>query len=87
MKTKKLTALRGPKLFGKVMPREHDATKTIWTAGIYSASVRDIGSSWFFDWGGGSAQGYATRAAAKLGLERDIRGGGMRALALGWEPK
>lgn len=85
--TKKMSALRGPKLFGKVMPREHNATCTVWRAGVYTAVVRDIGSSWSADWGGGYSRGYATRAAAKTGLERAIRESGKRSLALGWEPK
>lgn len=79
MKTpKKLSALRGPKLFGKVMPREHNETRTEWQSGGVFAYVEDVGPAWSccFSLDGMVSQrgvGFSSRSSAIRGLERALK--------------
>lgn len=85
-KRPKLSALRGPKLFGTLAPRKHDATETDWGGSVHGAFVEKMGQRWRYGWGLDAGGGYDSRETAIVGLERSLDRVGKRLLALGWRP-
>lgn len=89
---KKMSALRGPKLFGKVMPYEHYVTRTAWRGERSHAWVQDLGGTWscgfsLDDMVSQRGTGFSSRAAAIRGLSRSLSATAVGLCALGWEPK
>lgn len=90
---KKMSALRGPKLFGKVMPIYHSDRVTEWEiVGLAWVQLRDMGPAWSCSMSidGMVSQrgtGFSTAANAQRGAERMLKRMGKALLALGWEPK
>ncbi len=74
-----LPPITGPMLFGEWRPTLHTDSRTDWASGRgkvrWTAAVADEGTTWCIIWQGQRVGGgYASRAAAKRGLERHVQG-------------
>lgn len=73
MPRSKRPTVAGPKLAGGHLPVLHTESRTDWEGKGWTAAVADEGATWAFVWQGQRVGGgYASRGAAKRGLERHL---------------